>query len=665
MRHIVIIKFVMKPFYCLLILFLASGVNAQTVPERIQKGMLLLNEGKIDEAEKIVAPVIAQNPQHGAARFLLGQIAIERGEWQDAEEHLRIATVSSTRRPDLVWQLYGKLQLYRHNYPEAKRAFEQALAQVPSFVPAQLGLGFSALFIGDTATGLTHLQPAAIESPEAAFVLGQLLIFLKRDADAKDVLNSAIVKNDSGKAKAQAFLDSINNNRSRLLAFISQNLGIAEGYLALGILQLRNNEPASAVRLFRIAYELNDQNPIPLLFLNRAELNAKIPAFKTPHPEMMKTVNAAQQALEQGNNEAAGALAEKVLEERPLHMEARLLFIEAAENAKKYWDAFRHYQEINELVSGLSQVEGRFALLAQKMEAHDLAECLARKALESDPESGYLHFVLAAVLQSREKEEAALAQAEKSIALGFQEPAVYVTLGDIYYQKMEISKSISALAKAVEMDPRAAENIASFALSALTTDDYAALRTILEKHVQAHPGNIETLYGLAMMHITENELDRAKEYFVKLESLAPNQPEIYYNLALLNFRMGFQKEGEQAMSRFHDLKEKEKREWLRQNGAHKTRIEAAEAFKNGNTAESIRLYSTLVNQNLAQTKDWIALAEAYVAAGKKTEAFDAYVNALAQSPYNREALAGAAKNGTNDRASIYAEKLMMLNEACE
>ncbi|MGH9857107.1 MAG: tetratricopeptide repeat protein, partial [Acidobacteriota bacterium] len=277
------------------------------------------------------------------------------------------------------------------------------------------------------------------------------------------------------------------------------------------------------------------------------------------------------------------------------------------------------------------------------------------------------HYILATVLKSRGKLDVALAEAERSIALGFQEPAVYLALGDIYYERMEISKSIAALGKAVEKDPRAAEKIASFALSALTTADSVALRSILEKHVSANPQNIETLYTLAMMHANENDLNRAKEYFSRLEKLAPDQSEIYYNLALVNLRLGLEQEGTKAMARFEELKKKERKEWLRQNGAHRIRIEARNALEKRNTNEAIRLYLELVTANLAEATDWIGLGNAYIAAGKQKEAFQAFEKALELSAYNQQALAGAAKAAAtenNPSADLYSNRLKILTREC-
>jgi tetratricopeptide (TPR) repeat protein len=660
----------MKLSVALVAILFSVTLNAQTIPEKIQQGMSLLNAGKIEEARNVLSQVIQENPKNGAARFLLGQIAIERSQWSEAEEHLKIAVDANPRRPHLVWHLFGKLHLLQHRHSEARQAFDESLRQAPDFVPALIGRARSALFLKDTTAALADLQRASsLQSEETVLLFTESLIYLKRDAEASNALTSFPFKEPEMEAISKILLDLIQANEPSLRKYAAQHLGQDTGYFALGVMELRKNNKEPAASLFQTAFHLNDQNPVTYLFLKDAVPEWNVSGLKLPQLEVAKKVASAEMALKDGQTDAARAVAEQILSERPMHIQAALIMIEVAERDKNYWEAFARYQKLLESIPAFPILDSRFALVAHKMEAHDLAQCYIRRAIESEPAGGYYHYIYAMILKSQQNLDRALEEAEKSIALGFDQAAVYVTLGDIYYEKMEISKSIASLAKAIERDPRAAEKIASFALSALTTEDHSALQEILEKHAQANPENMETLYGLAMMHSNENDLPRAKEYFTALEKLAPNQSEVYYNLALVNFRLGLQDQGERAMARFQELKQKEQAEWLRQNGAHRLRIEAADAMQSGNAAESIRVYRQLASAHLAKAEDWIGLGKAYLEAGKPGEALDSFERALEQFPYNREALAGAAKaanaTGKKDVAALNESRLKMLTASCK
>ena len=71
---------------------------------------------------------------------------------------------------------------------------------------------------------------------------------------------------------------------------------------------------------------------------------------------------------------------------------------------------------------------------------------------------------------------------------------------------MDISQAMEALESAIEKNPEAAEDIASFALAVLTASDSVQLREILEKHAANHPENINTLYSLGVLYLNQNQL---------------------------------------------------------------------------------------------------------------------------------------------------------------
>ncbi len=655
----------MKLFVSLVTILLAVTLHAQTIPEKVQKGITLFNEGNIDLAAEVLSEVIKENPQHGPARFILGQIAMERNQWKEAEEHLKIAVVSNPRRPHLVWQLYGKLQLMLHKYPEARQSFEQSLQQSPDFLPAYVGRAQSSLFLNDTTSALPDLERAAsAKSTEALLLLSELMIYLNRDGEARNQLIAIDWKGTPQEETALLLLSSITGTDSaekELKAIVAENLGLAESYLALGVSELRKQNKKSALLLFQIAFQMNDQNPFGPLFLKMLSPEQAIVLPRIPHSEMIRKITSAQTALKEQKVDQARELAQEILNDRPMNIPAELILIDAAEKQQNHWDAFPRYKRILSRVPDVSMVEARFASLSEKMEAHDIAECHIRKAIGLQPESGYFYYVLAGILKSKGKLDDALSAAKRSIALGFEAAPVYVTLGDIYYEKMEISQSIQALGKAVEKDPQAAENIASFALSALTTEDYSALRSILETHAKANPSNIETLYSLGMMYFNENDLQRAEEYLESVEKLAPSHSQVYYNLGLVNFRLGHEAEGKKAMARFEEMKERERAEWLKQNGAHKIRLQAQQADPN----ERIRLYLQLVSDELADAADLIALANSYRIVKNRKEAYGWFEKALERSPYNRDALAGASETADKkDLAELHSSRLKLLTEPC-
>lgn len=451
----------------------------QTVREKMQQGLELVQSGETEKAEALFREIIQENPQHGPARFQLGQIEFERNHLDEAREHLEVATASQPQRLYLAWHLLGRVYLLLEDYPKARHAFEQSLEKAPRFTP-------------------------------------------------------------------------------------------------------------------------------PKIFL-----------------------------------------------------------AEMAEREGRLWEALTLYRTAVEESPDLSSAQAHLAQLAHGMGAYDLAESAARQALKLEPENGvYLH-LLAAILKDAGKTDAALEACQKAIGLGYTESPVYVTLGNLHYEKMQISEAVAALAKAVETDPGAAETIASFALSSLTTEDFATVRPVLERHLETQPDSLNTLYSLGVMYLRENETEKARESFLRLQALAPNHVQVYYNLALIYLREGKAEEGQAAMARFQELKAKENEEWNKRNSAHAKRQEAKDALSAGDPDKAVAIYSGLAAEGITEMADLIALGRAYASAGKHQPAFDVFEKLLQVAPYNREILSGLAEaavaTGKTETASQCRERLNLLS----
>ncbi|MFQ5789643.1 MAG: tetratricopeptide repeat protein, partial [Acidobacteriota bacterium] len=239
----------------------------------------------------------------------------------------------------------------------------------------------------------------------------------------------------------------------------------------------------------------------------------------------------------QGQDGRARECFQESLARAPHFLPPRLFLIEIAEEGGDRWEALAHYRKILEQrpsVPELPDILAGMAQLARSMGALELAECSLRPSLEAQPNNGFFHYLLGLILSESGRVEEALASCLRAVELGFRKAPVYVTLGNLYYQKMLLSESIAALGQAVERDPAAAETLASFALTSLTTEEYRALRSLLEKHVEAHPESLNTLYGLGAMYLREGDLAKAKELFQRLEKLVPQHSQVHYNLGLIH-----------------------------------------------------------------------------------------------------------------------------------
>ncbi len=332
---------------------------------------------------------------------------------------------------------------------------------------------------------------------------------------------------------------------------------------------------------------------------------------------------------------------------------------------KRTIDALVQLDELIAHLPPILELHARAARVALEAEAWELAECSALKALELEPSDPALLFLLAQAQLEAGKAESAIATCERAIAAGIATAPIYFTLGNALHGRMEIAASIAALRKAVELDPQAAEDIASFALSSLTTEDYRSLRSLLEAHVESHRDNLNTLYSLGVMSLREGELDQARGYFERVRELAPKDGQAYYNLALLHQRAGREDLAREAMARFQELKAEEDRLWQEGHRLSDLRIRAAGA----ELSEKIALLTKLVESPTSETPDdYVLLGEAFFTAGRLEEAKEAFEKGRTQKARDRAALQGLSRVsealGETALTAKYAEAAALLERRC-
>jgi tetratricopeptide (TPR) repeat protein len=634
-----------------------SAAFAQSsLQQQMQEGLRLFNSGDVAGAASIFDEIVKQQPNHGPAQLMLGQIALERGESQQAQEHLKVAVEAHPQRIQLAWQLLGKTYLLQHQYEQARDSFEQALKEAPNFSPAIVSRARANLFLNQIQPAIEDLQK--VSEPEAKVLLAEVFLFQNNKAQAEQIFST--MNEDVNARLFQLAFKSDAASEKQLKMLIGQNLGLAETYFAAAV-HFNSDD------LMRIAYSIDDQNPVAQLFLQRSK--AQIPKFNLSRPKVVQMMFAASEALSEKKLEEAERLSKEIQADRPLHIPALLINIESAEKQNKNWDALSLYERITTPLSETPAISTRLALLARDMQANDAAECSIKKSIEVQPDDASLHYIYATILKQQAKTDEAIAECKRAIELGFQEAAAYVTLGDLYYEQMEIPRAIEALQSAIQKDPEAAEDIASFALAVLTSSNTVQLREILEKHTADHPENINTLYSLGILYLNQNEFGKAKDYFLKVEKLAPKNSQVFYNLSLIYQREGQAAEAEKAMQRFEQLKTEERQEWLRRNQAFRIRQEAIEAENQGNSAHAIQLYSQIVEQGTAEKEDLLALAKNYLKANDYAKSVSFYQKVLNEFPYETEAMKGliqsAEKSNKTEEAKTYRNKLELLSSICK
>lgn len=565
----------------------------------------------------------------------LGRQALAAGRLDEAEAHLQAAIAANPPRVFEVHYAIGRLYLQKRDYPRARESFDACLARAPRFSPAYVGRARAALFLEDVDAGLADLKAATgfPDAPAEAELLGSdVELYLSRGAKA-----------------STAPLEDLSSARE---------------YLRLGASLLARGQTDDALRSLRIASAVDDQNPISFLFLKERGEEPE-----PPYPELIAEFLVARQAFDAGDFDKASSTAEAIVKRRKLFVPARLLLLEAASARKRLVDALVQYDELESQLPPLFEIHARAARLALEAEAYELAECNASQALEIEPLDPTLLFLLAQAQLEAGQAKEAIATCERAIASGVATAPIYFTLGNALHGRMEIASSIAALQKAVELDPQAAEDIASFALSSLTTEDYRSLRSLLEAHVESHRDNVNTLYSLGVMSLREGELDKARDYLERVRELAPKDVQAYYNLALLHQRAGREDLARAAMARFQELKAEGDALWQEGHRLSDVRIRGENSAARGELEEAIAAFSELVKTRTEETPgDYVRLGEALLAAGRLEEARQAFESSRTQTARDAAALEGlsrvTAALGDSEKSAAYGAAAALLARRC-
>lgn len=531
------------------------------------------------------------------------------------------AAFAQPERPYFTLYQLGRTQLHRGEPAAARESFNQSLARAPRFGPAILGRARSSLWLREPETALADLRASSglpATGRDASLLLAETLIYLKRPEEARTVLQRL-----RDEPAARLLLLSLEPSDRVLEIELGRHLDVPEGFLALGVHALRAGNAKEAEPLFRIAAAMDGETPMPSLFL---------PGLGDP---------------------------------APYYLPARLASIQEAERRGDRFTAMKEYRQLLEWIPGLPILLVRGAWQALAMGATDLAERLALEAVEALPDDATVQFLLASTRAASGRTDEAIESCRKAIGLGLHEARVYLTLGDLLQEKMQVEDALAAYAEALRLDPAVAERIPSFSLSALLTGEFAGVRERLQSYVESHPKSPETLYALGTASLRGGEIEQAKGYFQEMARVAPGRSQAFYNLGLVELRLGEEEASRGAMERFRELKAREDDEFERHNRAHFRRLEAEELAARGKTAEAAETYSGLIGEGLGESADFLALGRLWRQAGDPEKALAWFGRALELSPYDPEALNGMAETaralGRDDVAERARERLALLS----
>ena len=173
------------PPIVLAVLLAPAAAQTPEIRARMETALIQLAEGDDDRAVPLLLEIVDEAPFHGPARLQLGALAVSRGEWGVAADHLRAALEATgdaapagatpAQRPGLAWALLAEALDGEGELVGALDATTEALQFAPTFVPTLLRRSDLARRLGQadragewSRDGIEHLEMALEAGREAA-----------------------------------------------------------------------------------------------------------------------------------------------------------------------------------------------------------------------------------------------------------------------------------------------------------------------------------------------------------------------------------------------------------------------------------------------------------------------------------------------------------------
>ncbi len=420
----------------------ASGTAPVGLTAKNQLADLLVRQGHSDEATKLVAEVLNDNPGDNSALFIKGKLALEKRDAQGAITAFQSILHDQPRFMQAYLYL-ASADMLNKDQALAKENLQKAVELDPKSVEARLAVAKFYAYTGDSEATGKNIDEALKISPNDFNALAAKADFLrsKKDISKKDIKG------------LQATLEKITT------AYPDN----AAGYYQLGQLYVFQKKYDSAIHEFELALAKSNNNLIPLTAIVQANLVQHKPekAIARLNDILKGSPNdpVAREMLGevfffQKKYDDAEQYMRKAIEANPQWNEP---YISLANIFLVKGDLAAASQEYQQGLKAIPNDESLLMHLGQSYEmAHDYDKAIAtyEQVLTKNSANDVAANNLASLLA--DKADAQSLKRARELAVRFQSsphPAFVDTLGWVYYKSGDADKALTLFEKVVNQAP--------------------------------------------------------------------------------------------------------------------------------------------------------------------------------------------------------------------
>jgi len=448
----------------------ASGIKPDGLIARNRLSNLMMNEGKQDEAAKLVGEVLKENPTDNEALYIKGKLALAKRDAPSAIAAFRSVTRDQPNFVDAYLSL-AEAQMLDKNMDLAKENLQKAVELNPKSVKAHVALAKYFTYVGDLGEALKKIDAALKISPADLEAMGTKVDILHAKKDTKG---------------AQAALEKIKKAHP----------DNAMGYYVLGQLYLSQKKYDSAIHEFEQAMAKSKDISVPLTSIVTANLaqhkpgkavtrlNAVLKEFPK-HPvvhELLGEVYIFQKKYDEAEQSVRQAIDANPKWNVPYRTLGNIYF--AKGDAAK---AGQVYQQGLNAIPDNPELQMLLAGSYERTRSYDKAIDVYEKVLSKNSANDIAANNLASVIVDHRQDPQSLKRA-KELAIRFEssrQPAFIDTLGWVYYKSGETDKALSLLEKAVKQAPEVPVFRYHLGMAYYKKGDLQSAKTQLAKAVES------------------------------------------------------------------------------------------------------------------------------------------------------------------------------------
>jgi len=441
------------------------------------------------------------DPKYADARYQLGLAYIKTGQPRKAFKELERAGSLDPQNTDALIKT-AEMYLLGKNLKESREKIRKILEVDNNFADAYALLAYIELAENNIEAAEKSIGQAIALNPEESryyIIHARALSAANRIEEAENALKKAVEINpeSSNLNELVAFyVKQKNDSRAEqiLQRFLAENPDTPEAYLDLARFYMNTGQQAEAEQNILAAIAKNPESAEIHIFL--ANFYRKTRAFE-------KAEKAYKQAIAKSK--------------KPVDIKAML--------------------------AGFYYKTGKYELASQEVAA----------VLADDAQHAVASLVKAQLYIQDQKNTEALAILEKLIKNHPRWGEVYYHRGVAFIQKGEIQQSLNSVNEALKLSPDNPDALTLLAQHLFLKRDFEAAKNNSIKALQQTPGNFRAGMILAKSQLYLGETESGVKILEGMESYAPENIEILYNLSLAYLALGNIPEATDSLEKILDL----------------------------------------------------------------------------------------------------------------